>query len=234
MSIVLAWQRRQVFAVDYPARPHWAGWLLLVAGLLLYALGRSQDVIMLDAASQVPVLAGILLITRGMGALRALWFPVLYLVFMIPLPGFLVDSLTGPLKLRVSEVTDYLLYLLDYPVARTGVTITIGNYKLLVADACSGLYSMFSLSAVGLLYVHLMQHRGWLRIALLVAAILPIALIANCLRVIMLALVTYHYGEETGLGLVHDLSSHLLFFYRHPAHGRPGRLPRHHAARSAP
>ncbi len=211
MALYLAWQRRAIFTDTSIERPTLAGWPLLVFGLLLFALGRSQDVIILAVASQIPVLIGILLIARGPVALRTLWFPLLFLVFMIPLPGFLVDGLTGPLKLHVSNVAEQILYLLDYPVARSGVTLTIGNYQLLVADACSGLYSMFSLSAVGLLYVYLMQHRNRLRNGLLIASILPIAFAANGVRVVVLALITYHSGEEAGQGLAHDLASPMLF-----------------------
>lgn len=210
MAAYLAWQRRHVFSAG-PARPHLSGWVALAFGLLLYAVGRSQDVIMMDVASQIPVLAGILLITRGAAALRSLWFPLLFLVFMIPLPGFLVDGATGSLKLLVSQVAEQVLYFLDYPIGRTGVTLTIGHYQLLVADACSGLYSMFSLTAVGLLYVYLMRHRNGLRNGILLASILPIAFAANCVRVVVLSLVTYHFGEAAGQGLVHDLASPMLF-----------------------
>lgn len=211
MSIYLAWQKRYVFAADFPARPSPLGWPLVVLGLLLFAVGRSQDVIILEVASHIPILAGILLVTRGPVALRLLGFPILFLAFMVPLPGFLVDGLTGQLKLHVSAVAEHLLYALGYPVARTGVTLSIGHYQLLVADACSGLYSMFSLTAVGLLYVHLMRHRVLPRNAALIACILPIAFAANCIRVVALSVITYHYGESAGQGLVHDLSSPMLF-----------------------
>lgn len=211
MSLYLAWGHRATLAAITPRPLPLAGWPLLVFGLLLHTLGRSQEVIMLEAASQIPVLLGVLLLTLGSGTLRLLWFPLLFLVFMIPLPGFLVDAATGPLKQHVSGVAEQLLYLLDYPVARSGVTISVGPYQLLVADACSGLHSMFSLSAVGLLYIHLMRIRGWVHNLLLVAAILPIAFAANIVRVLILALVTYHYGEAAGQGLVHDLASPLMF-----------------------
>lgn len=211
MALYLAWKRREVFAADFPARPSLTGWPLIVLGLALYAVGRSQDVNLLAVASQIPILAGILLITRGMAGLRALLFPVLFLAFMIPLPGFVVDSLTGSLKIQVSNVAVQTLYLLNYPVALAGVTITIGDYQLLVADACSGMHSMFSLSAVGIVYIYLMQHRSWLRNGILAAAILPIAFVANCIRVVALAMITYHYGEAAGQGLAHQLASPLLF-----------------------
>lgn len=211
MSIFLTWQRRHVFGDAFSSRPVAAGWLLLLPGLLIYALGRSQDVNLLAVAAQIPIFSGIVLITRGAAATRVLLFPLLFLAFMIPLPGFLVDGLTGPLKLQVSAAAEQVIYLLGYPVARSGVTLTVGNYQLLVADACSGLHSMFSLSAVGLLYIFLMRHRNGLRNGLLIASILPIAFAANCTRIVALSLVTYHFGEAAGQGLVHELASPTLF-----------------------
>jgi exosortase B len=184
---------------------------VLAFGLLLYALGRSQDVTIFAVASQIPILTGVVLLTLGAAALRVLWFPLLFLVFMIPLPGFLVDAVTGPLKLQVSIVAEHLLYAVDYPVGRSGVSLTVGPYELLVADACSGLHSMFSLMAVGLLYSQLVPRDRWLRTGILVASILPVAFAANVARVIVLSLVTYHLGAKAGQGFIHDLASPLLF-----------------------
>lgn len=210
-SLFLVWQRRDELARLIPEPLPLVGWPLLVGGLLLHALGQAMEVIILEVAAQIPILAGVLLLTLGRRAVRLLWFPILFLVFMIPLPGFLVDSLTGSLKQQVSVLAEQLLYLLDYPVARTGVTLTVGQYQLLVADACSGLHSLYSLSAVGLLYIQLMPRQGWLRTAILAAAILPIAFAANVLRVLFLALATYHFGEAASQGLAHDLASPVMF-----------------------
>lgn len=188
-----------------------AGWLLLLFGSLLYVIGRSQGVLILDIGSQIPVLVGILLITRGIPAIRALWFPLFFMVFMIPLPGMLVDIVTGPLKQQISELAEMALYSAGYPIARSGVTLSIGQYQLLVADACSGLHSMFSLSAMGLLYLYMMRYRSWIRNGVLIASLLPIAFAANIVRVIILVLVTYHFGDEAGQGFVHQFASVLLF-----------------------
>jgi exosortase B len=152
-----------------------------------------------------------LLVVRGTAALRALWFPLFFFVFMIPIPGILVDSLTGPLKRHVSEIAEQVLYVAGYPIARSGVTLTIGPYQLLVADACSGLNSMYSLTALGLLYLYLMQHRSVLRNLIIGAAILPVAFGANIIRVIFLVLVTYHLGDEAGQGFLHGFSGMVLF-----------------------
>jgi exosortase len=130
---------------------------------------------------------------------------------MVPLPGVLVDSLTLPLKHAVSVVAEQLLYWAGYPVARRGVVLTVGQYELLVADACSGLHSMFSLSALGLLYLHLVRHTNWVRNALLIVSILPIAFAANILRVLVLVLVTYHLGDAAGQGFLHGSAGIVLF-----------------------
>lgn len=190
-----------------------AGWLLLLFGLLLYVFGRSQGVLIFDIGSQIPVLAGILLITRGITGVRMLWFPLFFLVFMIPLPGMLVDVVTGPLKQQISELTEMALYWAGYPIGRSGVTLSIGPYQLLVADACSGLHSMFSLSAMGLLYLYIMQYRSWIRNGVLIASILPIAFVANTVRVIILVLVTYYFGDEAGQGFLHKFAGILLFVF---------------------
>lgn len=157
------------------------------------------------------MLLGALLITLGVGAARILWFALFFLLFMVPLPGFLVDAATGPLKQNVSIIAEHLLYAFGYPIGRSGVTLTVGPYQLLVADACSGLHSMFSLTAMGLLYLYLMEHKSWLRNGILIASILPIAFAANVVRVMVLVLVTYHFGDEAGQGFIHDSAGIVLF-----------------------
>jgi len=212
--LFIVWQKRDCLTGEVQGRDNpIAGWLLLLFGLLLNVLGRSQGVMIFEIGSQIPVLVGILLIARGIFAVRALWFPLLFLVFMIPLPGMLVDVVTGPLKQEISELAEMMLYWAGYPIARSGVTLSIGPYQLLVADACSGLNSMFSLSAIGLLYLYIMQYRSWIRNGVLIASLLPIAFVANTVRVIILVLVTYYLGDEVGQGFLHKFAGALLFVF---------------------
>jgi exosortase B len=211
VAAFLAWrERRSLAAVDAEPRLA-AGGLLLAAGLALYVLGRSQEILLFEVGSQIPVFAGVVLLTVGWRGLRVLWFPLLFLVFMIPLPGMLVDALTAPLKQAVSRIAELVLYGAGYPIARAGVVLTIGQYQLLVADACSGLNSMFSLAALGLLYVVLAPSKQWWRNAVLIASILPIAFVANIVRVLALVLITYHFGDEAGQGFLHGFAGIALF-----------------------
>ncbi len=210
-SIWLFWRQREaLLAPPQQTRPA-AGGILLGVGLLLYAIGRSQEILLFEVGSQIPVLLGVLLITLGDNAVRKLWFPLFFLLFMIPVPILLVDLMTGPLKQQISQLAEDTLYALGYPIARSGVVLTIGPYQLLVADACSGLHSMFSLSAMGLLYLYLLHYPSRLKNALLIASILPIAFFANVVRVIILVLVTYHFGDEAGQGFLHKFAGIILF-----------------------
>ncbi|MDQ5944989.1 MAG: hypothetical protein QG619_407, partial [Pseudomonadota bacterium] len=110
------------------------GWPIFVFALLLYAIGRSQDILLFEVGSVIWLLAGTLLITRGSAALKAQWFALFFMLFMIPLPGPVVDTVTMPMKMAVSYVAEHVLFWVGYPIARTGVILQIGQYKLLVAD----------------------------------------------------------------------------------------------------
>jgi exosortase B len=215
----LIWDKRLAAVAAPPAPRLLAGGLLFGFGLLLYVIGRSQDILMFEVGSQIPVLAGALLVLHGRSALYALWFPILYFAFMVPLPGVLVSAITVPLKQWVAIIAENMLYAVGYPIARSGVTLSIDSYQLLVADACSGLRSMFSLSALGLLYMYLMARKSWLHNLIMVASILPIAFAANITRVIILVLLTYHFGDEAGQGFLHGTAgmalivTALLFFF---------------------
>ena len=207
----LIWDKRQVLLAAPTHAAPIPGVALLVFGLLLYVVGRSQEIMIFEVGALAPILSGVLLAMRGWPALRAFWFMLLFIAYLVPLPGFFVDALTLPLKQDVSVIAEQILYTAGYPIAHNGVILTIGQYQLLVADACSGLNSMFSLSALGLLYLYLMRYKSWLHNCLILASLLPIAFCANIVRVIILVLVTYHFGDAAGQGLVHGFSGMVLF-----------------------
>ncbi len=186
------------------------GWPIFVFGLFVYFVGRVFDISILEFASQPLVVAGALLLMRGKSAIRIAWFPLLYFVFMIPLPGILVDAITGPLKSLIANIVESLLYALGYPIARSGVILSIGQYQLQVADACSGLHSMFSLSALGTLFMYIMGRKSKLHLGIMLVSILPIAFAANIVRVATLVLVTYYLGDEAGQGFLHGAAGMVL------------------------
>ncbi len=210
IALWLFWQVREAVRLA-PDRPKYAaGWTLLVLGLLTYSFGRLLELPNFVFLSQPLVVAAVLLLMKGSAALRAAWFAVFYLLFMVPLPGMLVDTLTAPLKEWISLIVVEGLHAAGYPIARAGVAIGIGQYQLLVADACSGLNSMFSLFALGTLFMHVVARAGVIHNAIMLASIIPIAFTANIVRVMTLVLVTYHFGDEAGQGFLHGAAGILL------------------------
>jgi exosortase B len=133
------------------------------------------------------------------------------MIFMVPLPGVLVAAVTMPMKIAVSTVAESVLYGLGYPIARTGVILQVGQYQLLVADACAGLHTLFTLEALGLLYLNLMRHESLFRNLTLAILIIPISFLANVIRVMVLTLITYHFGDEAGQGFLHGFAGMVLF-----------------------
>jgi exosortase B len=187
------------------------GWPIFVLGLLLYALGRSQDILMFETGSAIWLLAGLCLLLRGRRALRVQWFALFFMLFMVPLPGVVVDTVTMPMKMAVSYVAEQVLYWAGYPISRTGVVLQIGQYMLLVADACAGLHTLLTLEALGLLYLNLVRRDSLFRNAALATLIVPISFTANVIRVMSLVLITYHWGDAAGQGFLHGFAGMVLF-----------------------
>jgi len=204
-----AWSRIDDESVSQP-RPM-LGWSIFAFAMLLYIFGRSQRILSAQTLSVLVLLPSLLLLIRGPRQLRAALFPLFFMIFLVPLPGALVASVTQPLKLAVSSVATSVLFGIGYPIARTGVILQIGQYQLLVADACAGLHTLFSLEAMGLLYLNVVRHTSVVRNVALAILIVPISFIANVIRVMVLALITYHFGDEAGQGFLHGFAGLVLF-----------------------
>ena len=207
----LAWRDRAALARLQRAPAPVAGAALLAAGLVLYAVGRSQSLPLFTLAAELPILAGLLLAVGGRAALSRFAFPLVFLAFAVPLPGFVLTALTAPLKAFASASVAALLHLGGYPAARSGVVISIGGHPLLVADACSGLNSLTALFALALLYAHVTGGVRRARSALLLAAVVPVALAANVLRVLALALVVFYLGDDAAQGFLHGFAGMGVF-----------------------
>jgi len=184
---------------------------LLVPAVALYVFGRAYDFISVEVAALLLALFAVAYAYVGGAVMRLMWFPIFYLGFVIPLPGWLLDQITSPLKMLVSEVVAGALGLFGYPVARIGVTIFVAQYQLLVEDACAGLNSLISLSAIGLFYVYILRNTNWRYSLLLLALLIPIAIAANCVRVAALVLLTYYFGDAVAQGYLHEFAGLVTF-----------------------
>ena len=194
----------------YKPAPALAWACFLIAGAL-YIPGRALDIIYFETGAFVWVLTGIVLMSGGVGLLNKLKFPLFFMIFMIPLPNSLVGPITGAMKLAVSTVTVNALSWAGLPVAQSGVVIYLGHYQLLVADACAGMRTLFMLEALGVLYLNLVRHHSILRNIALPILIIPISFTANVVRVIVLSLITYYWGNAAGQGFLHGFAGMVLF-----------------------
>ncbi len=213
-AVWLAWQQGARLA-STPQRPApIAGWIILISSLLLMAVTRSQDILMVEVFTQIPVLLACLLLIGGWALVRVFAFPLAFLVFSLPPPGWVMDAFTVPLKAWISDVVTNFLYALGYPIAQNGVMIMIGSYELMVKDACSGMNSIFALSAIGIFYVHeFVDKKSWFRKLILIASIIPITVLANFFRVLALVLASYYLGVDRVEGLFHNATGVALFVF---------------------
>lgn len=194
----LIWRDRARLPLKAPGHTSASAMALFVFGLLCYALGRSQALFQLEIGSQVPLVLGVAWLILGREGARRLLFPLAFTLFLVPVPGTLLDQMLLPLKQLVSAIVDNGLHAVGYPIARNGVVLMIGRYDLLIADACSGLNSMMALSGMGLIYTYVVGRRSRTHNALLLLSVLPVAFIANVIRVVVLLLITYYFGDAAG------------------------------------
>jgi exosortase B len=210
-AIWLVWQSRGKLRNAVLSPSPKLGWTVLLGGLAILVLSRNQDIESLEVASEIPVLAGSVLLLAGWNVLQILAFPICFLIFSAPAPGWMIDAATVPLKVLISDLVTNGLYALGYPIAQNGVVIQIGPYQLLVQDACSGMNSIFALSAIGVFYVYAFRWHEKLRGLILMVLIIPITIAANFLRVVALVLISYYFGVEKIEGIIHDLTGIALF-----------------------
>ena len=212
-SLWLVWVSREQIAKAEIAPAPIVGWGVLLVGLAMLFMARTQDLISVEVFSELPVITGCVLMVAGWKVLRVLAFPIGFLFFTVPAPGWMVDGATVPLKVFISDWVTRFLYAAGFPVAQNGVVIMIGPYQLLMKDACAGMNSIFALSAIGMFYVYAFRWKSKLRSILLLAAVIPITIIANFLRVLMLVLIAYYGGIELVDGVLHDLTGIALFVF---------------------
>ena len=207
----LIWRKQGELRAAAEPGAAWLTALMLLVALPTYVFGRAYDYVSLEAAGLYGVGVAVMHAKFGLRALRRTWFPLVYLAFLIPPPGWLMDSITAPLKLFVSYVTTAGLQLFGVPVYREGVTLMVAQYQLLVEDACSGMNSMTGLVAISLFYIYLLRNASWRYSLFLVCMVIPIAVIANIIRVATLVLLTYFFGDAVAQGFLHIAAGLLLF-----------------------
>jgi exosortase len=204
----IAWQRRdQILAMDL--KPAWWGLGVMAWGAAQGFIGMIGAELFLQRTSVLILLVGMLLVIGGTPLVRVLAFPLLLLPFMIPIPTVVYNSITFPLQLFASRVAEGALDWLGYPVLRDGNILELASQKLSVAEACSGIRSLLSLSFLSLVYSYFFDNRVWMRWVLF-AATIPIAILANSGRVTITGILS-EINPELAHGFFHELEGWVIF-----------------------
>lgn len=182
-----------------------------VGSLATYVFGRAYDLLSLEAGGLYGFFVAVLYDRFGLRTLLRNWFPIFYLGLLLPIPGWMLDEFTAPLKLLVSTMSAGVVLPFGIPLVQEGVTMTVGPYQLLVEDACSGLNSLIGLIAITMFYIYLLRNAGWKYSLFLVTLIIPVAIIANVIRIVILILLTYFFGDAVGQGFLHVTAGLFLF-----------------------
>lgn len=201
---------RELTADAVPGNP-WLGGLVLVLALLGYLAARVIGSIVIESAMMYLALVTALYLFVGLKAMRAAWFPIAYLLFVLPPPGSWVAATTQPLRLEISQRAVDVLSFLGYSVARSGLLIYVDQYVLEVKAACGGLNSMISLTAIGLFYAYVLHNANVRYTIVLFFVTIAMAIAANFVRVLALVLITHYLGDRAAQGFLHEFAGLTMF-----------------------
>ncbi len=211
ISAWLAWNKRGEIA-GWRATPDPAGHVLVAMSGLLLCAGAFLGFRVFEQAAILPMLVGVLLVTVGRKAVAVMAFPIAFLMFMIPIPPSLTQSIAFNIKILATEGAVFLANLLGLPMLRQGSYIHFNSDQLLIGEVCGGLRSLIALLALGALLAHLSKTRPWARISLFLTSV-PVAILSNILRILLLCVVGYFFGSARAGGWVHNVSGILIFVF---------------------
>ncbi len=209
ISAYLIWRKRQEL-IDIQKSISGSGLILIIVGIILFILGNAGAEYFTVRFSMIVVLFGLVLYYLGTNLIRRVWFEILFLLFMIPVPYVIYFSAAFPMQLMASKVSVFLLNGLGMPVIRQGNIIHLANQSLEVAEACSGLRSLISLLALGAIYSYLSQRQLIGKILLFLSTI-PIAVVGNIFRVFLTSIIVYSFEADITSEPIHSLMGASVF-----------------------
>jgi len=175
----------------------------------MFIFGWRFDYLFVSTLSLIPLLYGIIIYLYGIKMAKALSFPILYLLLMVPPPLGVLDAVTLPMRHAISIATEWLLKLIHIPITREGLMLSVGGHEVFMGAPCSGFRSLITMISLGLAYVFFTKMSTRNRL-ILIASVVPFALLGNLIRVTGMCLVTYFMGESAGIKF-HDTSGLAIF-----------------------
>jgi len=208
-SAFVLWQERARLARITP-RPSWFGLPVIAVGLCILILGQLGAELFLARFSLLVLLAGVVILFLGWEFFGAVLFPWAFLILMIPIPSIVFNQITFPLQIQASKVAAHTLPLLGVPILREGNVIQLPAMSLEVAEACSGIRSLMSLATLAIIYGYLAETRLWVRWVLALASV-PIAVVANSIRIIGTGLLVQYWDPDKAEGYFHASWGWIIF-----------------------
>jgi exosortase len=210
LSAFLIWQRRDKLCL-VARRPSPWGMVIVLVSLGCLFLGSLGAELSLARLSLLGVICGLIVYFAGSAMLRALTFPLAFLLFAIPIPVVIYNSIVFPLQFIASRFATKVLETLNlFPVMREGNVLVLPHMTLEVVEACSGIRSLMSLLALAAGYGYLVERSVWVR-WLLVLAMVPLAIVSNGTRVMITAVMAHYLGRQAAQGFMHEFSGWVIF-----------------------
>lgn len=211
ISLFFIWQRKNELQSTPFDGSAW-GVIILGASLLVYIASYGGGLAFPARVAMVASLFGLVWFCFGIGFIRILVFPICFLLFMVPVPSSLLSFVSMPLQLMATQISASLIGGCSIPVYREGNMLYFVETQLEVAEACSGIRSIVSLTMLSLVFCYL-SREGWLRKVLLVAVAIPIAFLANIVRVTGTGVLAHFYGDRVARGFLHEFSGFVIFAF---------------------
>lgn len=191
-------------------KPSNLGLLVMIGAVGLLIVGSLGAELFSSRVSLLVLIAGIVIFVAGWKMLKAISFPLGFLLLMIPIPVIIYNQITFPLQLLASRFATSCLQFVNVPVLREGNLIILPNYTLEVVEACSGIRSLMTLITLAIAYGYLVEDRRWIR-WVMVLIMIPIAIVSNSIRILGAGVLTYHFGPSMAQGFFHEFSGWVIF-----------------------
>jgi len=205
----ILWRQRERW-MKIEIKPSNFGLLVILGAIGLLLVGSLGAEFFTSRFSLLVLLAGMILFLAGWKFLRAVSFPLCFLIFMIPLPAIIYNQITFPLQLIASRFATFWLELVHVPVLRDGNVLILSNYSLEVVEACSGIRSLMTLISLAVIYGYLLEPRLWVRFVLVVLMV-PIAIVSNAIRIMGAGMMAHRFGPAAAEGFLHEFSGWVIF-----------------------
>lgn len=205
----VVFQRRRELA-QIPVRPSWLGLPVILSGLAACVVGVLGSENFISRSSLVLLLGGLVIFFWGWQYLRALLFPWLFLLLMVPIPNIVFNQITLPLQFLASKLAAATLTTVGVPVLREGNILNLPRMPLEVVEACSGIRSLMSLGAMAIIYGYFLEPKFWRRLLLALFSV-PIAVGANAFRIVGTGLTVQYWDPEKAQGFFHEFSGWVIF-----------------------